>query len=459
MSWVDDILKRLGVGDRRPMQSRPTSSATVSLPLPSATAPRPAPESDALPSFPRFQSTAADQVDPRRIDTFGAVRVKLRKAFTPSQPITDRQMFAGRTGAMAAIIRAIEDQRLHVVIHGERGVGKTSTLNVLTQAAREARYLVIYVSCGAGSTFDEVFRAVAAQIPLMYHSAHGPTAAAAERGGTVLDLVPEGPVTTRLAGEIFAKIVGTRILVILDEFDRAESAPFRTAIGELMKDLSDRSVRVQLVIAGVAANLTELLEHIPSIQRNVFAMQLPKMTADEVRILVAKGGESSGLTFEPEAVDKVVKLGAGFPYLASLISHHAGLTALDAQRLVVTRQDVDAAADAALVELKGRVSRRSQLQIQDAMSHAALAPLGALAAAALATGGKFNADDVTRAPGSASEHDTRLRLMQSLAAEAVLIQGAEDEYGRRYRFIEQSVPAYLWLLSERARDADGPTLF
>ena len=93
------------------------------------------------------------------------------------------------------------------------------------------------------------------------------------------------------------------------------------------------------------------------------------------------------------------------------------------------------------------------------MSHAALAPLGALAAAALASGGKFNVDDVAQVPGSPTEHDTRIRLMHSLAAEAVLIEGAEDEYGRRYRFIEQGVPAYLWLLSERARHADGPTLF
>ena len=284
-------------------------------------------------------------MDPRRVDGFGAVRVKLRKAFTPSQPITDRRMFAGRTGAMAAIIRAIEDQRVHVVIHGERGVGKTSTLNVLSEAAREARYLVIYVSCGASSTFDEVFRAVAAQIPLMYHSAHGPTAPAAERGGTLVDLAPEAPVTTRVAGEMFAKIVGTRVLIILDEFDRAESVEFRNAIGELMKDLSDRSVRVQLVIAGVAANLTELLEHIPSIQRNVFALQLPTMTADEVRALVTKGGESSGLTFEPDATQRVVALGAGFPYLASLISHHAGLAALDAQRLTVNLDDVARATD------------------------------------------------------------------------------------------------------------------
>jgi Cdc6-like AAA superfamily ATPase len=456
MSWMDNILRR--VSGRGARADRP--SAPVRAPLSGLLQAAPWTRADTgPPDFPRFRSTAGDQIDPRRADAFSAARVKLRRAFTPSQPITDRQMFAGRTAAMSAIIRAIEDQKLHVVIHGERGVGKTSALNVLTQAAREARYLVIYVSCGAGSTFDDVFRAVSLQIPLMYHSAYGPTDPAAERGGTVADLLPEGTVSTRLAGDILSKIVGTRILVILDEFDRAESAPFRTAMGELMKDLSDRSVRVQLVIAGVAANLTELLEHIPSIQRNVFALQLSTMSSEEIRALVAKGSESSGLTFEPGAVEQVETLSVGFPYRASLVSHHAGLTALDDQRLTVTQDDVEGAGESAMAELKGRVSRRSQLQIQDAISHSALAPLGALAATALATGGNFNAEDVAQIPGSAADHDTRVKLLLSLAAEAVLIQGAEEEYGRRYHFIEQGVPAYLWLLSERARTANGPTLF
>ena len=47
-------------------------------------------------AFPRFQSTAGDQLSPRLNDRFAAARIKLRGAFTPSQPITDKRMFAGR---------------------------------------------------------------------------------------------------------------------------------------------------------------------------------------------------------------------------------------------------------------------------------------------------------------------------------------------------------------------------
>jgi hypothetical protein len=82
-------------------------------PAPSAVARR-----DQGPSFPRFQSTAGDHLDPRTADRFAMVRAKLRTAYTPAQPVTDRRMFAGRTKVLTALIRSIEDQRLHTVIYG-----------------------------------------------------------------------------------------------------------------------------------------------------------------------------------------------------------------------------------------------------------------------------------------------------------------------------------------------------
>ena len=126
----------------------------------------------------------------RGTDRFAAVRAKLRHAFTPSQPVADRRLFAGRDDVLKTIIRSIEDQRLHVVLYGERGIGKTSLLHILTQAAGEARYIVVYTSCGANSNFDETFRAAAAEIPLLFHSGFSPTGSEAEKGSSLADLLP-----------------------------------------------------------------------------------------------------------------------------------------------------------------------------------------------------------------------------------------------------------------------------
>src|SRR3546814_8733355 len=76
-----------------------------------------------------------------------------------------------------------------------------------------------------------------------------------------------------------------------DEFDRATSRSFRRSIAELIKNLSDRSARVQLVVAGVAANFMELIEHIPSIRSNVLNLELPRMDDSEVDEMLQRSEE------------------------------------------------------------------------------------------------------------------------------------------------------------------------
>ena len=109
-----------------------------------------------------------------------------------------------------------------------------------------------------------------------------------ERESFYSDTLPGSPISPRLASDLLSKIVGTRVVIVLDEFDRCESHEFRRCVAELIKNLSDRLVRVQVVIAGVAANLTELLEHVPSVQRNLHAVQIPWMSDVEIKLLIQK---------------------------------------------------------------------------------------------------------------------------------------------------------------------------
>ena len=142
--------------------------------------------SDAQPlatPFPRFRATANDQPSIQGEGIYSQIRIRLLHAFTPSQPVSDRRRFAGRIDLLTTLIRAIEEQRLHIVLYGERGVGKTSALHILTQTARDARYLVVYVSCGADIKIStKSFRTVAANIPMLFHSAVGPTSPGSGKG-------------------------------------------------------------------------------------------------------------------------------------------------------------------------------------------------------------------------------------------------------------------------------------
>jgi len=388
--------------------------------------------------LPRFRSFAADQLRSVRGGPLQEARLKLRDAFTPSQPVTDERMFAGRVPVIAALIRAIEEQRLHVVVYGDRGIGKTSLLHVLAGLAGEARYLVHYESCGEETDFDTLIRSVAARIPQLYHQSYAAGETEGER--TLADLLPAGPVTPRVAGELFARLTATRLLLVIDEFDRSAPGLFRRQVAELVKTLSDRSIPVQLVIAGVAANLTELVEAIPSIRRNILGMQVPLMAPEEMAALIEHGQRLSGLFYQPAAVERIAAIAAGSPYLASLIGQHAGLAAIDRDTLSVEPADVAAAVERAAEEIAGRVSERSRYEVAAAHRAGLGAVLDRMAGAALADSGRFAPD-----PNGTADGDSLARLVDEFA----LVEPLPGDPGARYRFREESVPVFLWM--ERAR--------
>src|SRR3546814_16330561 len=110
---------------------------------------------------------------------------------------------------------------------------------------------------------------------------------------------------------------------MLDEFDRATSRSFRRSIAELIKNLSDRSARVHLVVAGVAANFMELIEHIPSILRNVLNLELPRMDASEVDHMLQIGSDESGLGFSGAARPRTRQSANGSLSLLTILAPHA----------------------------------------------------------------------------------------------------------------------------------------
>jgi archaellum biogenesis ATPase FlaH len=419
-----------------PLLRRGTFGSAQPAP-PAAVEPRMAP-TEKRPMLPRFHTTAGDHVQGRQVDPHTRRRIRLRNAFTPSHPVIDPSMFAGRTATLESMIRAVEDQRSHLIIYGERGVGKTSLLHMLARAAREARYIVVYFSCGASSDFSETFRFAAADIPIIYHSGVSPISTTSDAGSSLLDLLQPGKLSPRQFADASAKLVGTRVLVILDEFDRAESVEFRRDVAELIKTLSDLSARLQLVIGGVAADLVDLMQHLPSIRRSISSLRIAAMSDEEVRTLVANGERSSGLTFEPEAVEIVVSAARGSPYLTSLLCHTGGLRALGDGKLIVSANHISDALDEATEDLLKRLPD----EILPHLKH--FADLAASNAAASKNGDAVPGDLAPTGDGLGV--DSRYaRVLNKLQEEGLIRDGSPA----RYATISESLEPYLHLLRAR----------
>lgn len=395
--------------------------------------------------LPRFQDRATGA---SRRPLRNPIRARMRSAFTPTQPVSNVAMFAGRRETLLTLIRSIEDQEIHVVIYGDRGIGKTSLLHVTAYLAREAGYLVRYVSCSESSEFGETFRRIASDIPQIYHNEIDPTSQRAEQGATLAELLPEGQVSVAAVSELFSKLTGTRFLIILDEFDRSDSEKFRRQIAELIKTLSDQSTRVQLVIAGVAGNLTELIQHIPSIRRNVIGLPVPNMLEPEIRELIEIGSRACGLPYAEEACAMIVRLANGSPYLTSLLAQHAGVAALDRSAMRVEVADLLVALSRSIAEIEQRVAPETLHNFSQIADTKTLAVLTEISREALAMGGRIRATP----SGDGVDEALYTNELQALDTRFNLLRPTPLAPGGGYEFRDDGAALYFWLYSAYQRE-------
>lgn len=409
---------------------------------------------DPAAAFPTFRASAIDRPQDSG-PAFSSARLALNEVFTPAQPVTERSRFAGRLDVLVRLISILEDQRAHVVLYGERGIGKTSLVHILADIAQESRYHVAYASCGSGSRFDEIFRGVLKDIPMLYTKNANPAGRDVESGATLADLLPEGSFDARHLGDICATITGTRVLVILDEYDRIQDPAFRQSIAELVKNLSDRAARVQLVIAGVSANLQELVGYIPSIRRNVVGLPMPRLDSKEIASLIEIGEREAGVKFSSRAIETIDLLSNGSPYLARLICHHAGINALNDARLDVDIADINLGLDEIVEEAENRLTPIARSRKKDLLAAGDIAVLGAIARGASTPDGSFTLDDVTANLSDKAAVPAITAELKRIGDLSGLLEQTTGVSGTLYRFTDEALPFFIWMSVARSYVSDS----
>ena len=405
-----------------------------------------------LDTLPRFTATSSDEVENSVDKSMVKRRIALRDAVGASQPVVDRAFFAGRHDALRQLITAVEQQRLHVVVYGERGIGKTSLVHVFAETAREVRYLVLYSSCGADTRFDVMFRSFAAQIPVIYHRSILPNSAEAESGGNFDTMLSDnfGP---RELADLFAEVTATRVILILDEFDRVADPLMRRDVAELIKNLSDRASRVQLILTGVAQNLDEILGFAPSIRRNVVGLPLRPMTPAEVDDLIGIAENAAGIEFGDAARALLTTIADGSPYLVRLLTHQAGLVALDNRSDIVTESHATAAVERILSDWNASLPRRIQISLGRDETRAHWPLLVAAARAGSAADGFFSAEDVITELGDIRQPAIVERDLMIFAGAHNLLESAAEGTETRFRFRFPGVSSLLLMSRAMGRVA------
>lgn len=303
---------------------------------------------DATLQRPPMPDTAPDPEVARRRRLLLA-RQRLSEIFTPSGPAAaaaaeaagdpDGGSLIGREAEREQILRALVEDRMHVLIHGERGMGKTSLANFAVAQLRRADFLLARHVCAAGAGFDTILGALIGELR---HAAAARDPALAAR----LPARPLPPMEARAALEALGEV---RAVLVVDEFDRIADDATRVAFADLLKYCSDRRLPLSFLLVGVAETAGQLLGGHPSVQRCLARLALPLLEDAEIERIVARG-EAAGLSVPPPLRRAIATLARGMPYMAQLLSLRAGQAALADGRMDLRGEDLCAAIDAAIAE-------------------------------------------------------------------------------------------------------------
>jgi AAA ATPase domain len=386
-------------------------------------------------------------------DVADARREALRKAFTPTRPLRSARRLAGRRAQLARVLRALEEEEAHVVIYAERGRGKTSLANLVADALRGRGVMVARYACSAENDFDAIMRGLMRDLPRSLLAA--PAQCGEDRLAGCEAALPAGRLQPRDALGLTGRLTGWNLVLMVDEFDRVADEATRTRLADTIKVLSDRAAPIQFIILGVSENLEELLGRHPSIQRNVVGVPLPLLTDVEIEALLDQGARDSGLRFAPPVREAIVALSRGVPYVAQLLSLHAGYAALDRDDRDVVGEDLEAAIALAVAEADPRVVRLYETLTDGGRDTAMVAFLRALAAGAQDIFGRFELD--TAATGVAGSVRIGGRLAPAALWRRLVDSGAVRACGsggpQLYTMSEATFGAYTLMRAAIGDDA------
>ena len=273
------------------------------------------------------------------IEDAAAKRFEANGLFTPSTPIAIAEMFAGRQRQASKIVDAVGERGRHIILYGERGVGKSSMAQIapffIPKGPRAIRY--IRVQAFPGDTFSIVAKRIFSKIHVEGDYGEG------NRAYSVSEFYPGEVTIDHFITEMQVFRESEIPIVVIDEFNEIDDVDTSILIANIVKALSDMGANVTIIIVGVADNITDLFERHHSIERCTEQIMMPRMNPDEREDILERRLGQLGMSMIESAKRKVINLSKGLPSYVHSLGKYAVFSALSRLSLHVTEGDVDTA--------------------------------------------------------------------------------------------------------------------
>ena len=271
--------------------------------------------------------------------------VKLSQAFSPATAISRSVLFHGRRAIIRRLIDAVNQAGQHAIIYGERGVGKTSLANVLSdflqpftsEAIVSARF-----NCYGETTYRQIWESLFREVGLPTKEEFSPF--------IVSDVI-----------DTLRRDEDRKLILIIDEFDRIQDPDIDTLFADTIKALSDFNVDTTLIVVGVADDIDDLIEEHQSVDRCLVQIHLPRMPMDELMEIVKFGISTAGMEVSDEAVSQICTIFLGLPHYAHALGLASGRAAIDVEKLRVENRHVISAIETFVEESQQTILREFDL--------------------------------------------------------------------------------------------------
>ena len=214
----------------------------------------------------------------------------LKQNIRPAQPIDSPELLQGRELILRDIGRTLHSPGMHVFIHGERGIGKTSI--ALTAAKSFMQADPPYVGCDERSTFDGLVGDIcAALLDQTYLSSGKDVKGTAgvnvglfkvegTLGGSGRVSMPSKIASVNHAANLIRESAESRApsepIIIIDEIDRIASHDVKSQLAEVIKVMHDMRVPIRMVMCGIGKTLDEIIGSHLSASRAITGFELPR---------------------------------------------------------------------------------------------------------------------------------------------------------------------------------------
>lgn len=380
---------------------------------------------------------------PSTADEWFALEFEIAGLFDGA-PIDEEALFAGRASEVLKMLRTVMERSRHVVLFGERGVGKTSLANIFWKRFSKTlkSFIVARVQAGPHDTFSSLWIRALEELKA--------TGIAAGKPGYVdFDIDFEMVTPSHIRRELQKCGANALPVIIIDEYNEVVDDDAKILTANLIKEFYDFSITTTIILVGVAENITELVEDHHSTDRALVQVPLNRMSNSELQEIIQKRASRTPMEFTGDATWTIITLSRGLPFFTQTLSKHAALNAIENRRIMVTNEDVDAAMSRFISDTETSFKDSYRAATQSNQDNFFRQSLLACALANTDEEGFFTANDVVD-PYSAIMKDKKriahfekhLRRFSSEEGGNILIKRGGDRK-QRFRFFDPMMQPYL----------------